>query len=225
MLAGAFARDGMAGVDENHPPGQRSARRSRCRRARASPSASTWRICSRANESSTRRATSISRSSAASRPNAEAVSRLGILAVSMGMPRFAVKLMKQAAALRPDVLAYHNNLAEAQLAVGQLPEAEASFRTALRMAPNDAEIVCKLAQVVARLGRKEEAIAALRAAVTAGLNAAMVHATLGALLGEVGRQEEARAAYQAALTRDPRFAPAVQGLQRLVPSPGTHGDG
>ncbi len=62
--------------------------------------------------------------------NAEASSRLGIIAGSAGLPQLAVKMMRQAVAKQPDNPTYHNNLGVALRRMGLLADAEASFRAA-----------------------------------------------------------------------------------------------
>ena len=63
--------------------------------------------------------------------NAEAASRMGILAASMGLATFALELLKKAVALQPGEPAHQANLGEVLRRQGRVKEAEAALRSAL----------------------------------------------------------------------------------------------
>jgi tetratricopeptide (TPR) repeat protein len=98
--------------------------------------------------------------------NAEALSRLGILAAAMQKAQLSIRLMRQAAALRPDVAAYHVNLGEALRANKEYAEAETAYRASLRINPLDAETLGRLGYVLAQ----QNLHGAARAAYTAALD-------------------------------------------------------
>jgi Flp pilus assembly protein TadD len=146
--------------------------------------------------------------------NAEAASRLGVIAGSAGLGQLAVKMMRQAVAKQPDNPVYHNNLGVALRRMGVLADAEASFRTAARLNPADPVLISNLGLTIALQGRGEEGLAACRAAVALGTGSAPAHFRLGQVLSQLGREGEARSQYEATLAIDPAFAPARQALAR-----------
>jgi tetratricopeptide (TPR) repeat protein len=148
--------------------------------------------------------------------NAEVASRFGILAASMGLSNLAMNLMTRAVALQPQSAAYHGNLGETLRRAGQLPEAEASFRSALMIDPNDPQARSNLGMILAQQGRLDEGLQLCRAALAIGSKFAPVNYRLGWVLAQTGAREEARKFYQAALAIDPRYADAWRGLQELA---------
>jgi Flp pilus assembly protein TadD len=146
--------------------------------------------------------------------NAEAASRLGVIAGSTGLPELAVKMMRQAVALRPRNPVYYNNLGVALRRMGRLADAEASFRAALQLNANDPGLMSNLGFTIALQGRGEEGLAACRSALALGTRSAVAHYRTGQVLSQLGRESEARTEYEAALAADPAFAPARQALAR-----------
>src|SRR3954453_13210157 len=66
----------------------------------------------------------------------ETLHMLGCLAYSAGRADAAVELIGRATSLKPGISGAWNNLGEAQRALGQWAEAEASYRRALADEPN-----------------------------------------------------------------------------------------
>jgi hypothetical protein len=97
--------------------------------------------------------------------HAEAMSQLGILASAMNMPQLAVKLLRQAVSVRPEMPNYHMNLGEALRGVGDMAGAEAEYRETLRLSPRDAGALSLLGYAIAQQGRTEEAKAVFHAAM------------------------------------------------------------
>ena len=73
----------------------------------------------------------------------------------------AVELIGRAVALRPNVPAFHANLAEAYRALGQFERAVGCCRMALRLWPNYPEAHCNLGLALQGLGRHAEAVEAV----------------------------------------------------------------
>ena len=153
-------------------------------------------------------------------PNhAEALSQLGIVAACIGQTVEAQKLMSKAVALRPDVSAFHSNLAELLRQTGRLAEAEASFRQALRLKPHDAGLLSVLGLTVAQQGRVAEGTEACRAAIAMAPSAPVVHFRMGLVHAMQRQFDQARACYEAALAIDPKFIHARGALQQLPARP------
>jgi Flp pilus assembly protein TadD len=148
--------------------------------------------------------------------NAEAVSRLGIIAGAMGLPELAITMMSQASAMRPQNPAYRNNLGVALRKMRRLGEAESAFRAALDLDPNDAVSISNLGLAVAEQGRLEEGLKICQSAVDADPRSPAIPFRAGLVLRQMGRNEEARASFKAALELDANFAPAQEALKQLV---------
>jgi tetratricopeptide (TPR) repeat protein len=151
--------------------------------------------------------------------NAEAASRLGLLAASMGLYTVAMQLLSKAAALQPQSPGHLHNLGEMLRRRGRFQEAVRSFRAALQLAPKDPQLMSNLGLTLAQEGRGEEAIETCRAAVAAGAGLPIVRYRLGRVLAMQQRHAEAREAYNAALAIDPHLAPALDGLKELESAP------
>jgi Flp pilus assembly protein TadD len=147
--------------------------------------------------------------------NAEAASRLGILAATMKLPQIALNMMSKAVALRPNWPAYHGNLGEMLRRMGRHAEAETSFRASLQLNPNDPQTLSAFGLTLVEQGRSAEGVQACRAALAMNPNMPALHLRLGSALARSGQPAEARKAYEAALALDPRFADAQRALQEL----------
>jgi Tfp pilus assembly protein PilF len=146
--------------------------------------------------------------------NAEAASRLGILAMSMDLPAFALYLMKQAVTLQPQSAAYHANLGEILRRMNRLSEAEAAMRKSLELNPTDPQVLSNLGTVVAAQGRADEGLHLCRLAIASGARLPVVHFRAGTLLAQLGQIEQARACFLAALEINPGYVPAQRQLQQ-----------
>lgn len=104
------------------------------------------------------------------------------------------------------------NLARAQLGAGQVAEAEANLREALRLDPGSADAHYNLGVLLVRSGRKEAAEAAYREATRLRPAHAEAWNNLGGLHLEAGRAAEAAVFFQRALEARPRYAEAQANL-------------
>ncbi|OPG04070.1 ATP-binding protein [Microbispora sp. GKU 823] len=128
--------------------------------------------------------------------------------------------LREAARLSPDNLPLRRHLAEQLLSKGYLAEAEAEFRAALVLSPQDPDVIAGLAEAFVRqsaygaaLSALEPLLAAPGHAPRAGLLAAR------ALLGE-GDVAGAARRYHDAVARDPSLADPDLAA-RLAPQPAT----
>ena len=113
---------------------------------------------------------------------------------------------ERAAAERPES---HVNVGNAFADAGRLDEAERSFRTALRLAPDDVPALVNLADVLRARGRPPEGEAVLAAAARRLPNEAALHHALGLLRTAAGRTAEALPSFARAAElapHDPRHA-------------------
>src|SRR5665213_1392443 len=151
------------------------------------------------------------------RGNAEAATRLGILADSMGLAKVALNMLSEAVKLQPRAPGLHYNLAEGLRRQGRFQEAEASARAALEVAPNDANIQGQLGVILAQQGRGEEALRACEAAVASNPELPAAHLRLAQVQANTGNVPAARASLEKALELDPNFAAASQALKEMSP--------
>lgn len=147
--------------------------------------------------------------------NAEATSRLGVLAAIMQLPALAYSMMSKAVAMQPRAPTYHGNLGELLRQMGRYAEAEGSFRNALQLNPNDPQALSALGLTLVELGRSAEGLQTCHAALAMNPRSPMLHFRMGWALTRIGQPAEARKAFEAALAIDPNFQDARRMLQEL----------
>ena len=133
-------------------------------------------------------------------------------------PPLAIRLYEHGLSLEPTP-ARHSALGVMLRVAGRYGEAAFAFRTAARLAPNDAEPLFLLGGVHEERHAPAEALhvyrRALDAEVKEGLhlkNEARIHNNIGTVLGGMGRWGEAIAALQESEDADPDFADAPHNL-------------
>ena len=151
--------------------------------------------------------------------NPDALSHLGICAAVTGAPAVGLKLMAQAVQALPNAPTYRNNLGELLRMLGRFAEAEAEFRTSLKLNPRDAGIVSTLALTLAQQGRVAEGLEAAKASVAMAPKAPAPHYRLGLIHAQTRDFAQARAAYERALALDPAYAPAAEAMRQLPADP------
>lgn len=148
--------------------------------------------------------------------NASALHLLGVLHNQQGQHARAVEEIGRAVALRPNVPAFHANLAEAYRSLGQFERAAGCCRTALRLWPDFPEAHCNLGLALQGLGRHAEAVQHFSRAITLRPNFAVAHNNLGIAQRELGRIEEAFEHFQRAVELAPDYPPARTNLGQLL---------
>jgi tetratricopeptide (TPR) repeat protein len=148
--------------------------------------------------------------------NADALHLLGVLRHQQGDHARAVELIGRAVTLRPNIAAFHANLAEAYRALGKCDRAAGCCRTALRLWPDFPEALCNLALAFQGLGRHEEAAEQLRRALELRPDFASAHSNLGISLRELGQLEEALTHFRRAVELAPDYAPAQTNLGQML---------
>lgn len=139
----------------------------------------------------------------------------GACAERLGEDGQAVASWARLVALRPsaDVL---NRMGLAQERLRQPEAAEAAYRRAMLLAPEDGSPVANLGLLLENLERFAEAEVCQRRAVALTPESAEIRANLGGLLLRLGQNAEAEACYRDAIRLDPSFAVAYSNLGVLL---------
>jgi tetratricopeptide (TPR) repeat protein len=148
--------------------------------------------------------------------SADALHLLGVLHHQQGDHARAVEEIGRAVALRPNVPAFHANLAEAYRALGQFDRAAGCCRTALRLWPDFPEAHCNLGLAQQGLGRHAEAVEQFQRALRLRPDFAEAHNNLGISRRELGQEEEALKHFRRAVELAPDYPPARTNLGMLL---------
>ncbi len=148
--------------------------------------------------------------------NPVALHLLGVLHHQRGDNARAIELIGRAVALRPNVPAFHANLAEAYRAMGQLDRAAGCCRAALSLFPDYPEALCNLGLALQGLGKKPEAVNQFKRAIELRPRFATAHNNLGIVLRDLGRLDEALEHFRKAVEFEPTFAPARTNLGQML---------
>ncbi len=157
--------------------------------------------------------------------DADVLHLFGVMHHQCGYSARAAELTGRAIELRPDVAAYHANLAEIQRALGQHEQAAESCRAALRLRPDYPEALDNLGLALHDLGRFEEAVAQFEAALALRSDYAMAQNNRGSALRALGKTAEAMDAYRATLALDGKLARAHANLGQLLADQGRLAEG
>ena len=130
----------------------------------------------------------------------------------------ALKVGETAAAeeLRHGAVRYLAGLGERLVARGAFAEAEAAFREAARIAPEEGGVRVDLGRCLYEQGRFAAAENAIREGLRLAPETALGHFHLGVLLARQDRRAEAESALRRALELDPSLMPAQAELARLT---------
>src|SRR3546814_12841015 len=101
-----------------------------------------------------------------------------------------VPLMEGSIALAPHRAVFHANLGNVRCARGEFDAAEACFRQAHALAPDDAAILFNLASLIDDLGRPDEAMDDYRLATARDTGMAEAHNKLGTLMEDGDRKKD-----------------------------------
>jgi transitional endoplasmic reticulum ATPase len=124
------------------------------------------------------------------------------------MPEASVRTRayREAVRIAPDDVALRRLLGESLLEDGLVDEAEAEFRAALRLDPDDRAARMGLVNVFRAQNKLSAALVVLEEEVRAGRGGSEVQLLLARLLLETGETQRARQAYEAATAADPDAA-------------------
>lgn len=129
-----------------------------------------------------------------------------------------LQALREAARLSPDNLPLRRHLAEQLLTRGYLADAEAEFRAALVLAPQDADVTAGLAEAFVRQSAYGAALSALEPFLAApGYPPRLGIVAARALLGE-GETSKAAYRYHEAVSRDPSVADSELESRMTIPA-------
>jgi Tfp pilus assembly protein PilF len=140
--------------------------------------------------------------------HAEALHRLGALALQTAHAADAVRLLERAIAIEPNMAEYHNNLGSAYLTVGRNDDARAQCEAAIRLDPAMPDGHYNLGLVLYALGQLDEAAASYRHSLQLRPENPFAHNNLGDLLRELGSPGEAIDHLNQAIALVPQYAKA-----------------
>lgn len=124
----------------------------------------------------------------------------------MSQPSDRLRALREAVRIAPDDAALRRLLGDAMLQDGAAEEAEAEFRAALRLDPEDASARMGLVQAFRAQQKLSAALVVLEEEARAGRGGAEVQLLLARLLLETGETARARLTYEAAVAQNPAAA-------------------
>jgi tetratricopeptide (TPR) repeat protein len=132
--------------------------------------------------------------------------------------------IQAAASARPRDTRLVRLLGQVSLAERDFPAAEASFKRAIEIDPNDAGVDEALAGFLAATGRSDEVVPTLEAALERSPDTASLHLALGSLYFQKARTKDAQARFEDAIRLDPKLALAKNNLAYLLAASGENLD-
>lgn len=136
----------------------------------------------------------------------------GLCLLHMDQAERALVSLRAALTAEPEEAHCHYLLGYAQNECKRRPEAEAAYREALRLAPEEPVYLRAYAELLVELKRAPEALEAARKAVSLGPERASNHITLGYVSSAMGDRVQAKACYEQALRLEPNNALAWNNL-------------
>ncbi|MBI4741601.1 MAG: tetratricopeptide repeat protein, partial [Betaproteobacteria bacterium] len=137
---------------------------------------------------------------------------LGACLSAQGKKADAIEPMQKAAALDPDDVENHLNLALALKHQGRLAEAESSYRRVVGLQPEHVDARVNLGNVLRDLGRAIDAEQSYRRAIALKPDCGPAHFGLGVALNGLGRLAEAESSYRRAIEIKPGLVRAHGNL-------------
>jgi tetratricopeptide (TPR) repeat protein len=153
-------------------------------------------------------------------PHFEVLRALLDLDVREGRLAESAERIEAAQRARPDDSRLNRLQGEVLLYSGKKVEAEAAFRRAIELDPNDLSGYQNLARYLAITGRPSEVLATYEEALKQNPDSAPLHMVVGSLYELQSRTEEAMARYEEAIRLDPGLAVARNNLAYLLTEEG-----
>lgn len=142
----------------------------------------------------------------------DALHLLGMAAFARGDHAAARDLVMQAIAAKPDEAVFHANLGIVLEALRSWPEAEAAYRRAIELNPQNAAAINSLGNLH-RIGwQLDAAESCYRTAVSVDPHFAAAHSNLGNVFADRSDFDQANECYRRALDIDPNFVDAHKNL-------------
>lgn len=149
-----------------------------------------------------------------SRGSADALNFLGVALQKTGRAKEAIDLHQRASRSDPMRIWTYLYMAKAHMRLGQLREAEAALKEALRLNPKEAEAHMGLALVLSDGNRHAEALKSAEKAIELAPHNPKYHNDMGSLLMDSGNLDRARLHFMRATELNPNFALAYRNLGR-----------
>ncbi|HEY1921803.1 MAG TPA: tetratricopeptide repeat protein [Tepidisphaeraceae bacterium] len=144
--------------------------------------------------------------------NADALHRLGIVAIQTQNFAVAIELISRAAELRPDNPLIYGSLGQALAGANRPAEAITAFRKALEFRPDLLDAHFGLSLALQSTGRRDESLIAYHRLLELHPDFVAGHNNLGNVLFALGRVEEAVTAYRRAADLQPDYIDAIGNL-------------
>jgi predicted TPR repeat methyltransferase len=148
--------------------------------------------------------------------HAEALNRLGMIAIQSQRPAEAIGWLERAVMAAPSMPEAHNNLGLALQRTGRLDAALAAFERAIALKPALADAHYNLAAAARTAGNLARAEQGYRAALEHEPRFASAYIELGALLQGAHRLDEAAEIYRRALAIRDDYAPILGNLALVL---------
>lgn len=156
--------------------------------------------------------------------NADAYHLLGLVALSAKMPDAAAELIAHAITLRDSVPFFHNNLANARKALGDMDGAMRAYFRAIELQPDYVEAYLNLGLTLKESNRRDEAIEAWKSAMIVDSTVVDVLVNLGMALYERGDLPEAATLMERAVAQQPQDAGLAYYLGLIYLGLGRHAE-
>lgn len=145
-------------------------------------------------------------------------------AVEQRQDALVVEWAERLLAIDPGAAAAANQLGLALERLGQFEAAEAAYRQALSIVPDDGHVLSNLGLLLETQGRLDEALQCQQVALVLAPDSAAVHTNFGCLWARLGQPLIAERHYRRALMLDPGFMKARSNLGVLFADAGLLGE-
>ncbi len=141
---------------------------------------------------------------------------LGLIKAQRGETVEALKLIRDAIEILPDVAEFHSNLAGILQAAGRAEEAVEAFGKAIVLKPDAADVHFKLGVLLQAMGHGDQAETAYKRSIELNSNFAPAHNNLGTVYSMRGSLDVAEQWFRGALALDSNHASAQSNLAGVL---------
>jgi tetratricopeptide (TPR) repeat protein len=154
----------------------------------------------------------------------ESLDQIVRMKLKQGKPREARERIMQQIDVSPKNPAYYNLQGLVAVRLRDFTEAEASFKKAIELEPNQTTAYLHLAELYTSQGKAAQAIQEYEGILAKNPGLLKVQVLLGVMYERQQQYEKAKARYEAALAADPKFWPAANNLAYLLSEHGAERD-
>ena len=152
--------------------------------------------------------------------HSDALHMAGVIARQNGKYNLAANFIKSAIKICPEKAVYHISFGNVLLDLERRDEAVSSYKNALALNLDNADLLNNLGNSFKSLGEPDKAISCYRSAIKIKPDYAEVYYNLGLLFDEQGKPEEAVLSFRTALEIKPDFADAHIGIGNTLNNQG-----